>query len=158
MPAATSKLKLRWVVLSLVCGTAAAYALTTWTARAADDKAPDRLFEMRTYVASPGKFEELHSRFRDHTNKLFQKHGMTLIGYWVPTESPTAKEPLAEETKNTLVYILAYPSKEAREKSWKGFMGDPEWQAVFKETQKNGSLTKEIKSQFLTPTDYSPIK
>ena len=158
MPATAAKLKLRWVVLSLVCGTAAAYALTTWTARAADDKAPDRFFEMRTYVAADGKFDQLHSRFRDHTNKLFQKHGMTLIGYWVPTESPTAKEPLSADTKNTLVYILAYPSKEAREKSWKGFMGDPEWQAVFKETQKNGSLTKEVKSQFLTPTDYSPMK
>jgi len=158
MPATTSKLKLRWVVFSLVCGTAAAYALTSWTARAEDKKAPDRFFEMRTYVAAPGKFDELHARFRNHTNKLFEKHGMTLIGYWVPTESPTAKDPLPEETKNTLVYILAYPSKEAREKSWKGFMGDPEWQAVFKETQKNGSLTKEVKSQFLTPTDYSPIK
>jgi hypothetical protein len=158
MSTTAPKLRLRWVVLSLVCGLAAAYALTSWTARAADDKSKDRLFEMRTYVAADGKFDELHKRFRDHTNKLFQKHGMTLIGYWVPTEAPTAKEPLSADTKNTLVYILAYPDKESREKAWKGFMGDPEWQAVFKETQKNGSLTKEIKSQFLTPTDYSPIK
>jgi hypothetical protein len=158
MTAAATNRKLRWIVLSLICGSAAVCVLTTWTAQADDKKAPDRLFEMRTYVAAPGKFDELHARFRNHTNKLFEKHGMTLIGYWVPTEAPTATEPLSADTKNTLVYILAYPNKEAREKSWKGFMGDPEWQAVFKETQKNGSLTKEVKSQFLTPTDYSPIK
>jgi len=151
MATAPLKLKFRWVILSLICGTAAAYVLIGMTARAEDKAAaPERFFEMRTYIAADGKFEELHSRFRDHTNKLFEKHGMTLIGYWVPTEGP--------EAKNTLVYILAYPSKEAREKSWKGFMGDPEWQAVFKETQKNGSLTSKVSSQFLKPTDYSPIK
>ncbi|HEY2838429.1 MAG TPA: NIPSNAP family protein [Pirellulales bacterium] len=158
MSAAAPKLKLRWVILSLIGGTAAAYLLTGWAARAADEKTPDRFFELRKYVAADGKFDQLHSRFRDHTNKLFQKHGMTLIGYWVVAEGADPKEPLTADQKNTLVYILAYPSKEAREKSWKGFMSDPEWQAVYKESQKNGSLTKDVKSQFLTPTDYSPIK
>ena len=83
----------------------------------ADEKpkqAKQRFFEMRTYVAAPGKLDALNARFRSHTNKLFVKHGMELIGYWTPTEGPSAQ--------NTLVYILAYPDKESREKSWKAFL------------------------------------
>src|SRR5216683_2584770 len=88
----------------------------------AEDKAKEpaeRFFEMRTYTAAPGKLEALHARFRDHTNKLFVRHGMQLIGYWTPTEG--------EKASTTLVYILAYPSKEAREKAWKGFQYDADW-------------------------------
>lgn len=115
----------------------------------AEDK-PDRLFEMRTYVANDGKFEDLHKRFREHTNKLFVKHGMDLVGYWVPADGP--------EAENTLVYILAYPDLEAREKSWKAFMADPDWQAVYKKSHENGPLVKKVESKYLKPTDYSPIK
>lgn len=115
----------------------------------AEDK-PDRLFEMRTYVANDGKFEDLHKRFREHTNKLFVKHGMDLIGYWVPADGP--------EAENTLVYILAYPDLESREKSWKAFMADPDWQAAYKKSHENGPLVKKVESKYLKPTDYSPIK
>jgi len=112
--------------------------------------AEDRFFEMRTYIANDGKFEDLHKRFRDHTVELFKKHGMESIGYWVPTDGDGAK--------NTLVYILAYPNREAREKSWKAFMADPDWQAVYKASHAGGPLVKEVKSQFLAPTDYSAVK
>ena len=83
-------------------------------APAAKSEAPatgDRFFEMRTYIANDGKFEDLHKRFRDHTNRLFQKHGMTLIGYWTPVAD--AKGEISNEAQRTLVYILAYPSREA---------------------------------------------
>ncbi len=93
---------------------------------------------------------DLHKRFREHTNRLFQKHGMTLVGYWTPTEGDNAA--------NTLVYMLAYPSREARDKSWKAFQADPEWQAAYKESHKNGPLVDKVISQYLQPTDYSPIK
>jgi len=119
-------------------------------ANAAEPNQPNRLFEMRTYIANDGKMEDLHARFRDHTNKLFVKHGMTLIGYWTPVEGPDAA--------NTLVYILAYPNREAREKSWKDFMGDPDWQAAYKASHANGVLVKKVESKFLAPTDYSPLK
>ncbi len=119
------------------------------TAMAADDK-PNRLFELRIYTTNEGKLPELHKRFREHTNKLFEKHGMTLIGYWTPAEGP--------EAANTLVYMLAYPDREAREKSWKAFMADPNWQAAYKASHVNGPLVKKVESKFLTPTDYSPIK
>lgn len=106
-----------------------------------------RLFEMRTYHTHPGKLPDLHKRFREHTNALFVKHGMTLVGYWVP-----------EDQEETLVYILAYPGKEAREKAWKGFMNDPDWKAAFEASHADGPLVKKVESQFLKATDYSPIQ
>jgi hypothetical protein len=120
------------------------------SATAADEPSSGRLFEMRTYVANDGKMADLHKRFREHTNKLFVKHGMELVGYWTPVDGPDAA--------NTLVYILAYPNKEAREKSWKGFMADPDWQAAYKASHAAGPLVKKVESTFLNPTDYSPIK
>jgi hypothetical protein len=109
-----------------------------------------RFFELRTYTAHEGKLEDLHKRFREHTNRLFQKHGMTLVGYWTPVDEP--------ESKNTLVYILAYPSREAAEASWKGFRGDEEWKKVVEESHRNGPLVAKVESKFLNATDYSPIK
>lgn len=112
-----------------------------------------RVFEMRTYYAAPGKLEDLQARFRNHTLKLFEKHGMTNIGYWVPVDEKTG-----QPTGNTLVYILAYPSAEARAKSWDGFRADPAWVAARNESEKNGKLLEKIDSVFLKATDYSPIK
>ena len=110
----------------------------------------ERCFEMRTYTANPGKLEALHKRFRDHTNALFVKHGITLIGYWTPTDGDAAT--------NTLVYILAYPSRAAREESWKAFQADPEWKDAKAASEANGVLVGNVVSVFLKPTDYSPIK
>jgi hypothetical protein len=109
-----------------------------------------RFFEMRTYTAAPGKLDALNARFREHTNRLFEKHGITIIGFWTPVEG--------DKAQNTLVYILAYPSKEAREKSWKEFQGDPDWQAARKESERDGKLVDHVESVFLRATDYSPIK
>ena len=74
----------------------------------------------RVYYAAPGKLEELNTRFRDHTCKLFEKHGIVNLGYWTPIDNP----------ENKLIYILAYPSREARETSWKKLMADPDWQTA----------------------------
>lgn len=110
-----------------------------------------RCFELRTYHAYPGKLEELHARFRNHTLKLFEKHGMTNIGYWAPTE-------INQGAANTLVYLLAYPSRDARETSWKAFRDDPEWKSVSKASEANGKLVEKVDSVFLAATDYSPLK
>ena len=112
-----------------------------------------RVFEMRTYYAAPGKLEDLQARFRDHTVKLFEKHGMTNVGYWVPVDEKTG-----QPSGNTLVYILAFPSLEARTKSWDGFRADPAWSAARNESEKNGKLLEKIESVFLKATDYSGIK
>jgi len=112
-----------------------------------------RVFEMRTYYAAPGKLEDLQARFRNHTVKLFEKHGMTNIGYWVPVDEKTG-----QPSGNTLVYILAYPSLEARTTSWDGFRNDPAWNAARNESEKNGKLVEKVDSVFLKATDYSAIK
>ena len=119
-------------------------------AAARDKKKADRVFEMRTYTTAPGKLDALHARFRDHTNKIFVKHGMQLVGYWTPTDDATAS--------NTLIYILAYPSLEARQASWKGFSNDPDWKKAFAESRADGPIVTKVDSRFMTPTDYSPIR
>jgi hypothetical protein len=115
-----------------------------------DKKVDTRVFEMRTYYAAPGKMEALHKRFRDHTCKLFEKHGMTIIGFWSPTD--------ATEAEKKMVYILAYPSREAADKAWKDFQNDPAWKEAKAASEKDGKLVDKVESVYLKPTDYSPIK
>jgi NIPSNAP protein len=110
-----------------------------------------RCFELRTYHAAPGKLEELHARFRNHTMNIFKKHGMEVVGFWGPTD----KEKGAE---NTLVYLMAFPSREARDKAWKEFGDDPEWKKAKDESEKNGKLTEKVEFVILNATDYAPIK
>jgi len=112
-----------------------------------------RVFEMRTYHAAAGRIDDLHARFRNHTSDIFRKHGMAIIGYWVPIDEKTGAI-----AGNTLVYILAYPSLEARQKAWDEFRADPEWNAVKTESEKNGKLVDKVDSVFLKSTDYSPVK
>lgn len=127
-----------------------ALALTTLFAvtTPADDKTDARVYEMRVYYAAPGKLEALHARFRDHTTKLFAKHGMTNVGYFVP---------VGENKENKLVYFLSYPSKDAAGKSWKGFMADDDWKKAWAASEKDGKLVAKAVSVYLAPTDYSPV-
>lgn len=108
----------------------------------------ERIFELRTYKASPGKRDALNARFRDHTLKLFSKHGMTHIGYW----TPVAKKDVADDT---LIYILAHPSAEAHAKAFAAFRADPEWIAAKTASERDGSLTLKVDSVLMKPTDYS---
>src|SRR5262245_42516417 len=118
--------------------------------RADKEKKMDRVFEMRTYYAAPGKMKALHARFRDHTCALFKKHGMELIGFWSPTDE--------KEAERKMVYILAFPSKEAADKSWQAFRDDPDWKKARAESEKDGKLVERLESVYLNPTDYSPLK
>lgn len=106
----------------------------------------NRLYEMRIYYAAEGKLDRLHARFRDHTVKLFEKHGITNVGYWTPLDNPD----------RALIYILAYPDREAREQSWKNFMADPEWQQAHRASEVDGKLVSKAISKFMQTTDYSP--
>lgn len=112
--------------------------------RAADKE--DRVYEMRIYQAAEGKLDALHARFRDHTLKLFEKHDITNVGYWVPVDNK----------ENKLYFLLSYPSREARDKSWKAFQADPAWQKAAKESEKDGKLVTGVVQEFLKTTDYSP--
>lgn len=113
-----------------------------------------RVFELRTYTTNEGKLDALHARFRDHTMALFTKHGMTHIGYWVPTDADKG-------AGNKLIYILAHPSKEAGLAAFDAFRKDPEWVAAKAESEKDGPLTIKdggVKSVYMKAVDFSPIK
>jgi hypothetical protein len=109
-----------------------------------------RVFEIRTYTAKEGKLDALSARFRDHTIKLFEKHGIESIGYWIPADEP--------RSKNTLIYIVAHPSREVAKQHWDEFQADPEWQKVKAESEANSKLVTKIESVFVDPTDYSPLR
>jgi hypothetical protein len=120
------------------------------SAMAADAQTANRVFEIRTYTTHEGKLDDLHSRFRDHTTRLFLKHGITSVGYWVPQDP--------ERSENTLVYLLAYPSREAATAAWAAFRADPEWQTARAASEEAGPIVQLVESVFLDPTDYSPMK
>ena len=112
--------------------------------------AQDRVYELRTYTCNDGKLEALKARFRDHTIAIFKRHNMESIGYWVPQDP--------ERSKNTLIYILVHPSREAATKNWAEFNADPEWQKVRKESEAAGPIVQKTESVFMSPTDFSALK
>ena len=142
----------RWTSLAIAAGTfAAGFAVGGKVAvPVASAQTSNRVFELRTYTAAPGKLEALNRRFRDHTVKLFTKHGMTHVGYWTPADPPLSE--------NTLIYVISHESREAAKKSWDAFRKDPDWIKARDESQKDGSLTAKVESVYLNPVDYSPIK
>ncbi len=131
-------------VLALFLLAGASTLATPSTAQAADKD--QRVYEMRIYHAAPGKLDALNARFRDHTCKLFEKHGMTNIGYWTPLDPKDTR----------LIYLLAYPSREARDRSWKAFAADPAWVKAKNDSEKDGTLVAKVEVKFLHTTDYSP--
>ena len=125
--------------------------LTTWfatitVAPAASDST--RVYELRTYTATPGNGAAVLARFRNHTVKLFEKHGMVNVGYWVPADE---KDGAADK----LIYLLEHKSRDAAAASWKAFSADPEWQAVQKTTEANGKIVAKADRLYLTATDFS---
>ena len=114
------------------------------------EAASTRVFEKRTYTCFEGKLDALNARFRDHTIKIFKKHGMTSVGYWTPQDSPASE--------NTLIYILAHDSRDIAKKHWAEFAQDPEWTAVAKASEADGKIVEKVDSTFMVPSDYSPLK
>lgn len=118
--------------------------------------AEPRVFELRTYnCPSPEKLARLHARFREHTMKLFAKHGMENLIYWQPLDG--------DGSDRKLVYLLAHKSQDAAKESFAGFRADPDWIAAKKasEEQAGGALTNAeggVVSQFLKATEYSPLR
>ncbi len=108
----------------------------------------DLVYELRVYHCYEGKLPDLLKRFREHTTKIFERHSMRNIAYWTPMDEP--------QKSNTLVYILAHPSREAATANWKAFSADPEWQSVQKASEANGKIVEKVDSTFLLLTDFSP--
>ncbi len=95
----------------------------------------------------PGKLENVHDRFRKHTIALFEKHGMEVVGFWGPTDKEKGSE-------KDLIYVLAYPSREAREASWKAFQADPEWQAARKASEVDGKIVEKADFVYMSEVNY----
>lgn len=112
-------------------------------------QADEPVYELRTYTCEEGRLEALHARFRDHTMALFEKHGITNLAYWTPTD--------AETSKATLIYLIRHDSRETAEQSWQAFREDPEWQRVRSASEEDGKiLARAPESMYLSATDYSP--
>lgn len=141
---------------AFVLGVCTAVAAAGCAAPSAAGRPPEaraqetRVFELRTYTAPPGQLPALHRRFREHTTRLFERHGMTNVGYWTPRDSARAG--------NTIVYLLAHSSREAARASWAAFGRDPEWQRVRAESEAGGRIVERVESVFLDPTDYSRMQ
>ena len=106
--------------------------------------ADSRCFELRTYTVKQGSSADLlHARFRQHTMALFQKHGMTVVGFWQPVQRV-----------DQLVYVLAFRDRAARDSAWAAFSGDPDWVKTRAEMQ----VSVDVESVFMVATDYSPVK
>ena len=106
------------------------------------------VFELRIYHAAAGKLRELEARFRDHTIKIFARHGLKSVAYWTPLDEP--------DKNNTLIYILQHPSREAAAANWKSFQNDPEWKSVKEKSEANGKLVDKVDSTYMALTDFSP--
>lgn len=119
----------------------AVMALGSFASKAETMKEEGRIYELRVYHCHEGRRDALIARFQNHTTKIFEKHHMENVAYWLPT-SP--------DMKNDLIYMLSYPSMEAREVSWKAFMADPEWQKVAEESQLDGKIVASVESKFLS--------
>src|SRR5215471_21181559 len=133
--------KLAVAVVLVLCG----YAVGR-----ASQPAPAHIYELRTYTAADGKLDNVVARFRDHTVRIFNRHNMKSVGYWLPTEGDKAGK--------TLIYILEHPSHEEALKNWAEFNADPEWQKVKAESEKDGRIVLNAERVFMSPTDFSAIK
>ncbi|MCW5558746.1 MAG: NIPSNAP family protein [Verrucomicrobiae bacterium] len=127
--------------------TVASAALVSGCATSSAVNRDTRTYELRVYSIAPGKQEALLDRFRHHTLRLFERHGIESIGYWLPVNADDQR----------LFFLLRYPNREAREASWKGFTSDPEWQAAQRASEINGALVTKAENPFLVVTDYSPV-
>jgi hypothetical protein len=125
-----------------------ALALLVQATKAGGAQTSTAVYELRIYHTYEGKLEALLTRFRDHTMKLFEKHGMKNVAYWTPTDDPLKGK--------TLIYVIAHASREAAVANWKAFVEDPEWISVQSKSEANGKLVEKVDSTFMVPTDFSP--
>ena len=120
------------------------------------------IYEMRVYYTHEGKFDDILSRFENHTVQLFEKHGFTNVGYWSTAKKDSVsfadKFILQNEGKSALVYIVSFKDMETRNKSWDNFISDPEWTKAFEKSRIDGPIVKKIEQVFLNPTNFSKLK
>ena len=136
--------------IGVVCVICTVITLLFLANEARSAQSTERVFELRTYTAQPGKFEAMKTRFREQILPLFKKHNLELIGFWTPTDTPAST--------NTLIYVLAHTSRAAATNNWAAFLADPERLKVWAETEKDGPINLKVEFVYMKPMDFSPIK
>ena len=148
-----SQFKLTWFrafALAALAFAAGSCLTSRFLAPVEVEAATNRVYELRIYHTLPGRLPALVKRFKDDTRRIFDQHGITSVGYWVPQDDPIKS--------NTLIYIVSHPNREAATKDWKEFVGDPEWQKVAKASEADGKIVEKVDSTFMDPTDFSGLK
>jgi hypothetical protein len=140
----------RTLRLGLILSACTLLAFTAGRSTAQPEGGEPRLYELRIYTTLPGRLEALHARFRNHTAKLFEKHGMKNHMYWVPTDEKTRD--------NTLIYVVSHKNQAAADKSWSEFIADPEWKKVQAASEQDGKIVAKVEKHYMTLVDYSPVK
>jgi len=140
-------MKRQVLTIAALLAVAFSFGLTLGRSNAEEKADETTVYELRTYTTHEGKLPDLHKRFRDHTMQIFARVGMKNVAYWTP-----------EDKENTLVYVLAHKSRKAADESWAAFRNDPAWKKAFAESRKDGPIVMKVEKQFLTATDYSPMK
>lgn len=141
-----------WVVTVAALFVGLIVGWSTATLRAEPDKPAAMVYELRTYSTEEGRLPALHARFKDHTIKLFEKHGMKNVIYF------TGIDQEGKPVDNKLVYLLGHKSQSAARASFDAFRKDPEWTAARDASEKDGKIVAKAESQFFVPTEYSPMK
>lgn len=132
-------------IVSFLCGGIVALAATL----VVNAQAPHHVYELRTYTAPAGKLDALIARFRDHTDTIFKRHDLKVIGYWVPEDNKD----------NQFIYIVEHKSKADADKNWAAFQNDEEWKKVRAESEKGGALTTKPPDRvYMDPVDFSKLK
>jgi hypothetical protein len=129
----------------LIATTSGWFVHDAWAA----PKDENRVFELRIYSVISGRMPAMNARFKDHTNALLTKHGMTLIGFWTPQ---------GKDAETKLYYLVAHKGKSAADASWKAFGEDPEWKRVQEDSEKDGKIVEKVERVWLDPTEYSMMK
>ncbi|PKG97201.1 NIPSNAP family protein [Paraglaciecola sp. MB-3u-78] len=117
-------------------------------ATSADAASQKKVYELRTYHTNEGKLHALQARFREHTHHIFERLGMKVVAYWIPTTAPAAN--------NTLIYIIEHDSEADAKQKWQTFINDPTWKTAYQTSIKDGALVDSIDVVFMQKTDFSP--
>jgi hypothetical protein len=133
-------------LISFVCGALVTLGVTTMVSQS-QAQSPGHVYELRMYHTAPGRLDALNKRFRDDTDRIFLKHDMHAIGYWIPQDTP-----------DLYVYVLEHPSRDAAKKNWAAFNADPEWVKAKAASEASGKIVDHVDDYYLTPTDYSRLK
>ena len=106
------------------------------------------IYEHRLYRSAPGKLPELLARFENHVLGIWKRLGIQPVAFWTV---------MIGESNQVLIYILRWKSLAEREEKFAAFLADPEWQRIYEDTEKNGTLSLGVTNFIMKPTSFSPV-